>query len=359
VVCAFPLVARRYLFAVLLSSLVSANLLSSPVRTSDTPPTRLDKDARLAFIQRAQVWTPTDIPTMNLRAGPQGAGTFQPNEMVTCDYVEAKSHGSSRKFDCAVGPGDVVKVRYGAHNEEVQASVIATRLLWALGFAADRVYPVRLTCRGCSSDPWHNPGRSSGEHAFEPAVIEREPRGSEMTEGDKKAGWSWRELDLVNESQGGASVQQRDALKLLAVFMQHSDTKSEQQRLLCLPGGLATGGRCDKPFLMLHDVGLTFGHANLFNRSGSAGVDLEKWAATPIWKDPSACIGDLRRSQTGTLGNPRISEAGRLFLANLLVQLTDQQLADLFGVSGVGGVSEWVSVFKHKRDEIVMHHCPA
>src|SRR5262249_3092292 len=157
-----------------------------------------------------------------------------------------------------VREGDVVKVRYGPHNGEVQGSVLATRLLWALGFAADRVYPVRVTCRGCSSDPWERRGRVSGEHVFDPAVIEREPLGYERREGKKKAEWAWWELDLVDESQGGAPVQQRDALKLLAVFMQHTDTKPEQQRLLCLPAGFAASGRCDRPFMMLHDVGLTF-----------------------------------------------------------------------------------------------------
>src|SRR5205823_1281302 len=44
---------------------------------------RLPHDARLAFIRKAQIWTPTNIPEMDLRSGPQGPGAFQPNEMVT------------------------------------------------------------------------------------------------------------------------------------------------------------------------------------------------------------------------------------------------------------------------------------
>ncbi len=293
---------------------------------------------------------------MDLRAGPEGADAFPPNQMVTCTYVEDRLHGSSRKFACAMSPGDVVKIRYGVHNQEVQASVLATRLLWALGFAADRVYPVRVRCKGCSSDPWQHPGRVGEDHVFAPAVIERPPDGDEVTD-EGKAGWSWTELDLVDESMGGASPAQRDALKLLAVFMQHTDTKREQQRLLCLPGGLVAGGGCVRPFLMLHDVGLTFGHANRFNRTSSGSVDLDKWANTPVWKDPGACVGHLSKSLTGTLGNPPISEAGRLFLANLLVQLSDRQLHDLFEVAGVDREPEWVAAFKHKRDEIVLAHC--
>ena len=81
-------------------------------------------------------------------------------------------------------------------------------------------------------------------------------------------------------------------------------------------------------------------------------------------------MGHLGKSHSGTLGDPKISEAGRRFLADLLVQLTDRQLRDLFevaeverrqfksdGLSSPGLVGEWVATFKQKRDEIVMNHC--
>src|ERR1700686_703105 len=42
------------------------------------------KEARLDFIRKAQVWAPTNVAAMDLRAGPQGSDAFQPNEMVTC-----------------------------------------------------------------------------------------------------------------------------------------------------------------------------------------------------------------------------------------------------------------------------------
>src|SRR5262245_39749552 len=318
---------------------------------------RLDGKTRAAFIRSAQVWSPTDIPSLDMRAGPGGPGSFQPNQMVTCEYVEGKLHGSSPKFACAIAPDDVLKIRYGVHNEEVRAFVVATRLLWALGFEADRVYPAQVRCIGCSSDPWRRPERARGDYVFTPAVIERRPDGHEMTDDKGKPGWSWKELDLVDESAGGAPLAQLDALRLLAVFMQHTDTKREQQRLWCLPGGLVAGGQCVTPFLMLHDVGLTFGHANKFNDASSGSVNLENWAGTPVWKDPDACVGDLSKSFTGTLGNPRISEAGREFLANLLMQLSDRQLYDLFEVAGVDRTPQWVEAFKHKRDEIVHARC--
>ena len=343
-----------------------------PKGQAKSPRSSLTREDRLAFIRHAQVWAPTNVSAMALRAGPQGKGAFPPNALVTCDYVEAKLSGSSRKFDCAIGEDDVVKVRYGSENWEVEGAVLASRLLWALGFGADRVYPVRVLCRGCSPDPWTKRDRVSGEQMFDPAVIERKPDGREMKAEDGE-GWAWPELNLIDEAQGGASRAQRDALTLLAVFMQHTDSKPEQQRLLCLPGGMTGDGACDKPFMMLHDVGLTFGGANFFNRTATGSVNLPEWAKTPVWRDAKTCVGHISKSRTGTLGDPKIGEAGRAFLADLLVQLTDQQLRDLFEVARVdlrhpdlnGSdsargtiVDEWIAAFKRKRDEIVSNHCP-
>ena len=329
------------------------------------------KADRLAFIRQAQVWAPTNVSEMDLRTGPAGSDAFPPNEMVTCDYVQTKLPGTSRKFDCAISKDDTVKVRYGAANGKVEGAVLSSRLLWALGFGADRLYPVRVTCRGCSSDPWVKRAPVAGEQLFDPAAIERKPKGHEM-KSENKGGWTWAELDLVDETQGGAPKAQRDALKLLAVFIQHTDNKPEQERLLCLPHGRTGEGGCDAPFMMMHDVGLTFGQANLFNRTSVGSVNFEQWAKTPIWKNAATCQGNLSKSATGTLADPLIGEAGRQFLADLLVQLTDQQLHDLFEVARVDHRSrrpdsaappatteEWVTAFKHKRDEIVSHHCPS
>ena len=154
--------------------------------------------------------------------------------------------------------------------------------------------------------------------------------------------------------------------KLLAVLIQHTDNKAEQQRLVCLDGGKTRPAlaACRHPFMMIHDLGLTFGRANLFNRAGAGSVNFEEWSKTPVWKDAARCVGNLSASQTGTLDDPVISEGGRQFLANLLGQITDRQLHDLFSTagfaekpSGSAPIASWVTAFKHKRDEISSMHC--
>jgi hypothetical protein len=227
------------------------------------------------------------------------------------------------------------------------------------------MYPVRVICRGCPQT-LGGIARENKESIFDPATIERKLPAREFGEA-----WSWKELDAVDEKAGGAPRAHRDALKLLAVFLQHTDTKPQQQRVVCIGEELeAKTGACARPFMMINDMGLTFGRANIFNVNGKS-MHLVEWAATPVWKDAPGCVGNLPRSFTGTLDNPVISEEGRAFLAGLLSQLTDQQIYDLFDVarvtlrtrdpgkarSGFATVEEWAEAFKQKRAQIVDRRC--
>ena len=287
-----------------------------------------------------------------------------------CDYSDKKLSGRSPKFACVIGRDDEVKVKFGGNNGEVYGEVLATRLLWALGFGADRMYPVNVICRGCPAE-FGGIERPNHESRFDPAVIERKRAGSEWGPEDKP-GWSWAELDRVDEERGGAPRAHRDALKLLAVFLQHSDTKPEQQRIACASRAVwPRPATCANPLLMINDVGLTFGRANMANANDTTGVNLDAWKQTPVWKGDSGCVGNLKKSFTGTLEDPVISEAGRQFLAGLLLQLSDRQLQDLFAVgrvhlrlrspghvdSGFATGNDWVSAFKDKRDQIVERRC--
>ena len=306
---------------------------------------------------------------MNIKAGAGGDGAFPFRATVSCDYLDKTLNGDSPKFVCLIGRDDEVKVKFGGTNGEVFGEVLATRLLWALGFGADRMYPVNVICRRCPAE-FGGIERPGDESRFDPAVIERKADGIEWP-SEAEAGWSWEELDSVDPEFGGAPRAHRDALKLLAVFLQHTDSKPEQQRILCLGRAIQSPGSCERPFLMISDLGLTFGRANRSNANETGSVNLAAWRQTPVWRNDSGCTGNLSRSFTGTLDNPAISEAGRRFLANLLVQLSDRQIRDLFEVgrvglrlrspgdasSGFATVDEWLDVFKQKRSEIVTRTC--
>jgi len=351
----------------LAGTLITSSMLGSSAASHVTP------EERLKAIARARVWMPTNVASMNLKAGPPGRDAFAPNETVTCSYVDKKMNGATPKFTCALAPEDEVKVKYGRYNGEVYAEVAATRLLWALGFPADRNYPVRVVCAGCSPDPARRRAEDKrAQVVFDPATIERKMSGRAI-ETAPDSGWTWPELDLIDEASGGAPPAHRDALKLLAVFLQHTDSKPAQQRLECVSDQPDNAREaCLQPVMMVSDLGMTFGKANVFNRNGIGSANFDGWTGSDVWLDPARCIGNLPRSNTGTLENPPIKEAGRKFLGGLLAQLSDAQLRDLFEVArfpervqesdqGKRGrkVEDWVAAFKNKRDQIVNHTCPA
>ena len=308
---------------------------------------------------------------MNLRAGPGGPGSFAPGATVSCTYVDKELKGKSPKFLCRIGPRDEVMVKFGRTNGEVFGEVLATRLLWALGFEADRMYPVKVLCRGCPSEL--RAGRADGRSVrVDLAAIERRMSAPDLKFGDDKVGWSWDELDWADPEYGGAPRAHRDALKLLAVFLQHGDNKPEQQRLVCRdPGSFGAPESCRRPLLMISDLGLTFGRSNLWNANDEGSVNLREWTRASIWKDDTGCKANLRKSFTGTLADPVISEDGRRFLAGLLTQLSAAQLRDLFSIArvtqrggpsdgedvGLGTIDQWVDAFRAKRQEVLQRRC--
>ena len=327
---------------------------------------RVSSAVRRDAIRHAQVWQASAVASKDLRAGPTGHGAFTPGQTVECRYTKKDMAGNSPKFNCVIPPDDEVKVKFGRENGEVYAEVAATRLFWALGFPADRMYPVRVQCEGCPPGAFATREEGKSAIVFDPASVERKFKGR-VIETAPDSGWEWPELDSVDEAAGGAPSAQRDALRLLAVFVQHTDSKAAQQRLVCedeadekaakgekdgkekdgkkkdgkkKDGNDGKGakaadehGGCAHPVMMVNDLGQTFGRSNLFNRNAVGSVNLDQWSKAHIWSDAKHCVGDLPPSQTGSLHNPPISEAGRKFLSDLLIQLTDQQLRDLFEVS--------------------------
>ncbi len=345
---------------------------------------KLSVAERQQVMERARVWRQMDISSLNLIAGPVLSASQRIPAEVTCNFSfpEKALGGMTQKFECDLGKGDVVKVKYGEKNGEVYAEVAASRLLWALGFQADVMYPARVTCRNCPDDPFRasgedwkrgNPG-DTGTEVFDPAVVERESGSKVEVPGYE--GWAWPELDKLSATSGGATRAQLDAFKLLAVFIQHSDSKPGQQEIVCNSAtkrkDVKGNESCGEAWLVIKDLGGSFGKATRLN---SSKMNLADWSSVGIWKDATKCIADMPRSFTGSLEDPAIREAGRQFLAQRLNMLSDRQIRDLFTVSnvekrgeeidGADGkkrkvtVDDWVRVFKRKRSEIAAARCQA
>lgn len=399
--------------------LVAAVVVPAAARAADTLPTALPANGfqpaesprklrvkhaeRRQILGAAKVWVQPEAPiaAVDFRENAGGEGAFKTTDEVACKFLPRKPGiGTTRKFECVFENGEVLKVKY--ENRESLTETAASRLLAALGFGTDRVQLVKtVRCFGCPKDPFvilsclatpfektfqdctrsYNLKRRADGHVdvavdyatftdFPRASIERrEPGVAVEAEGDE--GWEWSELaEQAGAAPGGATRAERDALRLMAVFLNNWDTKEQNQRLVC--GSVSEGAVtvCNDAFAYMSDVGAAFGGRA---RDGIANrkISVDYWANVPIWADPKMCLVkiDSALMLEATFGQATIGESGRLLFASLLTQLNDQQIRDLFETSGFldyakgaaanRNLDVWAGTFHDKVRQIVDREpCP-
>ena len=276
---------------------------------------------------RARVRLATDAPAIDLDII---------EEPLSCRFLADLPSGTSPKFDCVLPDGTVVKVKYG-RNPEVAAEVAATRLVSALGYAADRMsIAPRVRCFGCPRYPFlamqllqlmglferfPMKGTDGGYSDFEWAAIERRFDAPTIELPDRK-GWAWWELSSIDPVRG-ATRAELDALRLLAVFLAHWDNKADNQRMVCLEPAGTPDQACDRPLLMIQDLGATFGPPK---------ANLARWQSMNVWSDRKTCAVSMKPLPYGggTFPDIQITEAGRLDLLERMSALTDEQVRGLF-----------------------------
>jgi hypothetical protein len=402
------------------------------------------KDVRDRAARAASVWSEDEwrkLPEKDLRRGQPFEGAPMPGEEIVCKFKELESlddkpNGQTPKFlcgPCELTPAELaagkkpctvkeqIKVKYSGKgrplgetnaatlatwakedaqvNGEVFSEVIGTRLMWALGFYADGVYPAKVTCYGCPENPWgvyrsfpRNNGDARADRRFEFGAVEIKIPGKKI-ESHPDSGFDWREdaprivPRAAGSREGAATHAEVNAWTLLAAFMVHGDNKAENQRLFCAPGKLRDDGSCDAPRAMIQDIGLAFGVEGLWFGLGFDKASYNGWKEWPLWKrradrerdgDPPLANGQCQaRLQPPTHGrtekplrHPIISREGREHLARLMdpAVLTDEMLATIFTVSRVTErgetthgrpvtVADWVRIFNERRAEVI-HGCP-
>lgn len=319
--------------------------------------------ARAQLLRRAQLWRAPETPV-------ERASFSNVNlEQVICKFKVSDVGGTAPKFDCVLENGEEIRIKYG-NGPEVPAEAAATRLLSALGFGADEITLVRtLRCYGCPDEPFSTLKTVEIARAdelfkrvvdytnyedFQWVALERRFQARPV-ETEEVEGWSFFELDAVDERAGGAPRAHVDALRLTAILLAHWDNKSENQRIVCLSDGVSDRAQCDRPFLLLQDVGATFGPIKM---------NLDAWEKSPIWEDRARCGVSMKHLpyDGATFSPATITEDGRRFLAGHLSRLSDAQLTDLFESARFGhkrgvfhparNVADWVRVFKAKVRDI-------
>lgn len=372
-------------FSAFILSLISVSLfgVSAAAQAQVAGPSALiapslapvDKAEREQLIRRSRVWQPVDAASLDLYRGPRDPSSVPLDEAsvsgkpLDCEFIpwgpQNVKHTDSKtpKFACRLSNGEKIKVKYDLKNRELFSEIIGTRLAWATGFMADAVYAVSLNCKGCPRDPWAAKNGETGPgQLYQLAAVERELAGKSIKLGGE-SGFDFKEVDKISEAVGGAPRAHVDALKLLATLVYYNDAKPENQRLACPPEAITPDGRCSQPVMMLDDMGATFlGGGSFFGGSGDK-ASLKGWSKRRVFKD-RACTGNVPGDSNSTLRNPRISEAGRAFLARQLTELRRNRLVDIFRaahveqVPGEGNSPEaWAAALETKIDEIVNARC--
>jgi len=351
---------------------------------------RVTRPERERYIWHATVWRAIDTAGLDLKGFPRFlkdelAAEEISQQFIECRYVKQhKVNGSNPKFKCQLPSGKKLKVKYHPKdkiNPEVYTESFATKLLWALGFGADRVYLVKeLLCHGCPENPFKGKGTEK-DRVYQNVSIEF--KLGKKIESKEDEGWNWAELKWYASSKTGLAKNEIkshvDALRLLAAVLNHYDNKPENQRIVCPPGTRNQLGQCLAPHMIIQDVGTILGNPlpialgvtdPLLPRAKTR-LHLDSWQASPVWLDEFHCVAHLNAGLTGRdrnrfpgfvvnaggLYHPTISERGRAFLAERLSQLSQQQIFDLFDSAGFTHPAEWTTVFLSKIAMIQKPRC--
>lgn len=391
--------------------IASALVLMTALSASAKDIKLTSKAARKTYIQKATVWQtpPQGLTANDIFNGPdvKGYAKLLQNERVYCQTTEEDQTGdfggATPKFYCQLlkplsgnrfeyivkddGERRVVKVKYnppGRQNREIQGELIGTRLLWALGFYADQMFFVdEVYCYGCTKHPFKTrrvvSDNPKAGNIFKDTAIEKKLSGDKVMSEHRvsdaqrqrdplapdkvwSAGVEFKEM-MANLPEVGRAEQvaQRDALRLLAIFMNHIDLKSDNQRMICTKTN--DNDQCTKAIMMIQDVGTSFGVTLSKQALRLKKVDLQTWRSTPIWQDPARCMGLLTKNPAAPLFvpdwsmlTPKISDAGRVFLAKLLTDFSSDRsrVEALFRAGRVDDreLSGWVDAFISKVNQI-------
>lgn len=296
---------------------------------------------------------------------------------ITCvaDKDPTPGAGTTPKFHCSV-PGNVDEdgqpIRYKVkphfkgqardkRNGEIYGEFLSSRFSKALGFFADDEWVADVTCNDCEKS-LTKPFQGTPWSPFQPAAgIELAlGKGIDVKCNNKDSAPLAGSLQKL--LQNGAPRAEIDAFKLWLAFIDHGDTKTDNQKFSCLksiknPDNTRTCEPGEAVFY-ISDMGSTFGYS----------ASSEKKATLGAWKgkDPIKVSGGHCTTTAKSVGDTSISEQGRALLARELQRLLDAERTDgtitrVFRASRNAerdqSPEEWTAEFVRKARTIIDARC--
>ena len=287
---------------------------------------------------------------------------------------EKPGAGTTPKFHCSVpgvtdDNGNLIRYKIKPHfkgqapnkrNGEIYGEFLSSRFSKALGFFADDEWVADVNCPDCEKSltksfqgtPWSPTQPAAG---IELSLA----RGIDVNCNGKDAAGLAESLQKL--LQAGAPRAEIDAFKLWLAFIDHGDTKTDNHKLACLKSSKNGSARICEPgeaVFYVSDMGSTFGYSSASENKAR----LEVWRK----KDPIKVSGGSCTANAKSVGDTKISEAGRKLLADNLQRLLDaeqqnQTITKVFAASRNAErdrpPSEWAAEFVRKAKLIIDARC--
>jgi hypothetical protein len=245
-------------------------------------------------------------------------------------------------------------------NGEVYGEFLSSRFSKAMGFFADDEWVADVTCPDCKKSLTKD-FQGAEFSPFQPAAGIELPLGHGVDVDCNGKDAAPLAATLQKLLDNGAPRAEIDAFKLWLAFIDHGDTKTDNHKLACLSFSRKGNSRVCEPgqaVFYVSDMGSTFGYSTASEKKAR----LESWRK----KDPIKVDGGRCTANAKSVGDTKISEAGRQLLATNLQRLLDAEknkhlITRVFAASRNAErdrpASEWAAEFVRKARTIIDARC--
>ncbi len=260
------------------------------------------------------IWhDPGDIKSKDLLNGPGGE---KHHPQLPVKFLKEDKHGQNSKFDVEDANGAKWKAKLGI---EAQPEVVATRLLWAIGyFTNDNYYVPNLEVKELPAHLHRGQG-----HVISPDHLDGARLAAPSRREKKDANWNWQHNPFVG-------TREFNGLRVMMAFLSNWDLKDENNAIFTAKDG--------QQEYLVTDVGTAFGasgkhwteaasknnlkeyhksQVHLQGRAGLRGLQLPPPSAAA----PPACPAQLHSSGAHALGG-QSRPSGRRQVAGLPARST-------------------------------------
>jgi hypothetical protein len=277
-------------------------------------------------------------PAVGPRRGTPPAGENGLTSPIKCvaNKDNTPGSGTTPKFHCSIEgvtdkDGELIRYKVKPHfkgqspekrNGEIYGEFLSSRFSRALGFFADDEWVADVTCPDCEKSLTGKFQSGAAWNPFQPAA------GVELNIGNGiDVGCDSKDSSKISSAIDKLIIAQQplaeiDAFKLWLAFIDHGDTKTDNQKYTCLETVKNADGTLScapgQAVFYVSDMGSTFGHST----ASESKARLEKWRG----KDPIKVNDKGRCTSTAKdAGDPAITEAGRELLSEQLQRLLDAE----------------------------------